>query len=337
MADQFPLGLDLEKLSSQPLTLEMCQNIVSALQKAIYQDNPINSFSPLRPAERKVNEHGHQMITEIPYGTRYMNSFLDITYPEASLPEGGQGQKHPTFFFAHGGGFFGGSKSMGDPMGAGGAPFYEKIVEAGYTLVNVDYVLTPEGHFPDPLVQFSEAIDFCLDHAEEYGLDMSRVIIGGSSAGAVLTTQYGCLLANPSYREALGIRPRLDPGAVKCLVVDDAPFRPERFNWALKVMMANYLGTVDFSSQGQSLNAYEYFHPAMAPCFFTAGPKDGFPEDMKACHERLQELGAQSELFLPEGDLPHGYLNLYTQEPEAAACVQRIIAFMDRHTKKAQS
>ena len=327
MAQLFP-GLDLEKLSKEPLTLEVCEGIVAALQKAIYQDNPFNSFSPLLPAEKKVNAQGHLMITEIPYGERYMNSYLDITYPEAR-----QGEKHPTFFFAHGGGFFGGSKGLGDPMGAGGAPFYEKIVEAGYTLVNVDYVLTPEGHFPDPLVQLNQAVSFCMDHAEEYSLDMSRVVIGGSSAGAVLTAQYGCLLANPSYREILGIHPAITPEAVRCLIVDDAPFRPEQFNWALQVMMANYLGTLDFASKGKALNAYEYFHPSMAPCFFTAGPKDGFPEDMKACHERLFELGVESELFIPEGNLPHGYLNLYAKEPEANECVQKIIAFMDRHAK----
>ena len=61
---------------------------------------------------------------------------------------------------------------------------FEDIVTAGYNFVNVDYVLTPEGYFPDQLMQLTEAIDFCADNAEEYGLDMTNVVVMGSSAGA---------------------------------------------------------------------------------------------------------------------------------------------------------
>ena len=98
-------------------------------------------------------------------------------------------------------------------------------MKAGYNFVNVDYGLTPEGHFPDQLMQLTEAIDFCADHAEEYGLDMTNVVVFGSSAGAILTGQYGALLANPAYREKLGIHPKISSDCIKCLIVDDAPFR----------------------------------------------------------------------------------------------------------------
>ena len=74
---------------------------------------------------------------------RFMNSYLDITYPNEDTSV-----KRPTFYTR--GGFFG-SKTMGDPMAAGDDSnfLFEDIVKAGYNFVNMDYVLTPEGHFPD--------------------------------------------------------------------------------------------------------------------------------------------------------------------------------------------
>lgn len=196
------------------------------------------------------------------------------------------------------------------------------------------YVLTPEGHFPDQLLQLTEAIDFCAEHAEEYGLDMTNVVVFGSSAGAILTGQYGALLANPDYRAALQITPNIDPDCIRCLVVDDAPFRTECFNWKMKAMMGNFLQTVDMKSrQAQLFNAYAWFNQQMKPCFFDAGPKDGFPEDMQACADKLTELGVQNELYIPENkELPHGFLNLARTDEQAAEVEQRLIYFMKRAT-----
>ena len=332
MAENIPGGLDLQALQKLPLSVKLCETIISAIQKGIYKESVFNSHEPMRPAKRAVKENGQLMVTEIRYGTRFMNSYLDITYPNEDTTA-----KRPTVFYTHGGGFFGGSKTMGDPMAAGDdANFmFEDIVKAGFNFVNVDYVLTPEGHFPDQLMQLTEAIDFCAEHAEEYGLDMTNVVVMGSSAGAILTGQYGALLANPEYREKLGIHPKISPTYIKCLVVDDAPFRPEKFNWALKAMMGNFLQTTDMCSERATLfNAYAWFNGSMKPCFFDAGPKDGFPEDMQACGDKLTELGVENEVYIPENkELPHGFLNLARTDAEAAEGERRIIAFMNQHTK----
>jgi len=332
MADNIPGGLDLNALQKLPLSVKLCEKIIGSIQNALYKGAAFNSFEPMRPAKRAVKENGQLMVTEIRYGTRFMNSYLDITYPNEDTTV-----KRPTVFYTHGGGFFGGSKTMGDPMAAGDdANFmFEDIVKAGYNFVNVDYVLTPEGHFPDQLMQLAEAIDFCAEHAEEYGLDMTNVVVMGSSAGAILTGQYGTLLANPAYREKLGIHPKISSDCIKCLIVDDAPFRPEKFNWALKAMMGNFLQTTDMCSERATLfNAYAWFNGSMKPCFFDAGPKDGFPEDMQACGDKLTALGVENEVYIPQNkELPHGFLNLARTDEEAAEGERRIIAFMDRYTK----
>ncbi len=325
-------GMNLETLEKLPLTLEISETIIGAIQNAIYKGKTINSFEPMQEPRKAVKANGQYVVTEIRYGTRFMNSYLDITYPT----EDTQVQR-PTVIYTHGGGFFSGSKSMGDPLAAGDSAnaVFEEIVSAGYNFVNVDYVLLPEGHFPDQLMQLTEAIDFLSEHAVEYGLDMENIVVMGSSAGAILTGQYGALLASPDYRELLGIEPKISPDAIRCLVIDDCPFQPKEFNWKMKVMTGAYLGTVDMDGEiARKTNAYAFFNRELKPTFFDAGPKDGFPEDMTACGALLTSLGVENEVFIPQNrELPHGFLNLIRVDAEAAEAVRRIIAFMDRHTK----
>lgn len=333
MADNgIPGGFDLSMLEKLPLTVGLSEKIIGGIQLAMYRGAPFNSFKPFREPVRAVKSNGQYMVTEIKYSDRFMNSYLDITYPTEDTSV-----KRPTVIYTHGGGFFGGSKTMGDPLAAGDdANFmFEDIVSAGFNFVNVDYVLTPVGHFPDQLRQLTEAIDFLTDHAEEYGLDMTNVAVMGSSAGAILTGQYGTLLANPEYRERLGIYPKIQPESIKCLVIDDAPFITENFNWKMRAMMGNFLQTVDMKSDtALSSNACAFFNEKLPPCFFDAGPKDGFPEDMRACAEKLTYLGVENELYIPENkELPHGFLNLARSDAEAAEGERRLIAFIERHTK----
>lgn len=331
MAEDSILGkVDLAALSKLPLTVEMCGKIVSAIQMGMYKGATFNSFLPFHEPKRAVKKNGQLMMTEIKYGTRFMNSYLDITYPTSDTS-----LRRPTVIYTHGGGFFGGSKTMGDPMAAGDdANFlFEDIVNAGYNFVNVDYVLTPDGHFPDQLIQLVEAIDFLSAHATEYGLDMTNVAVMGSSAGAILTGQYGALLSNSVYRDRLGIKPKIPAEYIKCLVIDDAPFRTENYNWALRAMIGNLLKTVDMKSDtAESFNAYAFFTDKMPPCFFDAGPKDGFPEDMRACGEKLTALGVANEVYIPTEDLPHGFLNLARTNKQAREGEERLIAFINRYT-----
>lgn len=224
---------------------------------------------------------------------------------------------------------------MSDPLAAGDpASFlFDEIVSSGCNFVNVDYALTPAAHFPVPLIQLTQAINFLATHAGEYGLDMSNVVVMGSSAGAILTVQYGALLANPTYQDTLDIHPSLPSQAIKALVVDDGSFLPENFNWKMKVMMGNYMQTLDTESEiVRKYNATLWFNQQMAPAFFDAGTIDGFPDDMGFCGKRLTELGVENEVYIPKGQLPHGFLNLAQENEEAAEGVRRIVAFIKKYT-----
>ena len=99
----------------------------------------------------------------------------------------------------------------------------------------------PEYHFPDPLIQANEAFRFLTEHSEEYHLDMNRVVIMGSSAGAIMTSQLGSVITNPEYAGILGISPVLKPEQIEAVVLDDAPLAYDKFSLGTKILVGNYV------------------------------------------------------------------------------------------------
>ena len=220
------------------ILLTHTQIIVGSIQKlSAGTVNTINSYEPLGEPMEGVKDNGQYIITEIRYSDEYPNSFLDITYPDENREI-----SRPTLIYFHGGGFFGGSKNVGDPLAGGDATaLLDDICAEGFNIVNIDYVLVPEYHFPAPLVQVNEAFGFLIEHADEYHLDMDRVVIMGSSAGAIMTSQLGSIITDPDYASVLGITPAMKPEQVKAVVLDDAPLDYEHFSLGTKVLVGNYV------------------------------------------------------------------------------------------------
>ena len=101
----------------------------------MYQDSKPNSFEPIYTPGEGVKADGQYKINDIAYGTEYPNSFLDITYPDSDREV-----DRPTLFYFHGGGFFGGSKNMGDPMAVSDSTaLIDDLCAQGYNIVNVYY------------------------------------------------------------------------------------------------------------------------------------------------------------------------------------------------------
>ena len=213
------------------------QIVVGMIQKGIYGDSSPNSFEPLNTPGKGVTAIGQYKLNDIAYGTEYPNSFLDITYPDSNTEI-----DRPTLFYFHGGGFFCGSKNMGDPMAANEATaLLDDLCAQGYNLVNVDYALVPDYLFPVPLIQMNEAIHFIAEHKDEYHINMDNVILMGSSAGAIMTAQYGTILSNPEYAALLDIEPALNPEQVAAVVIDDAPIDYRNMALGCKMQVGNYV------------------------------------------------------------------------------------------------
>jgi acetyl esterase len=86
----------------------------------------------------------------------------------------------PCHLYLHGGGFWLGTLDQSDSACRGISTDAECVV------VSVDYRLAPEHKFPAAPEDSYAALLWVVDHAHELGIDMSRLSVGGGSAGGNL-------------------------------------------------------------------------------------------------------------------------------------------------------
>src|SRR5258706_11260800 len=83
--------------------------------------------------------------------------------------------------YMHGGGFITGAAEIND------ATCVQLAEEHGVLVVSVDYRLAPENPFPGPVEDCYAALTWVMKQASSLGVDPSRVILMGPSAGGGLT------------------------------------------------------------------------------------------------------------------------------------------------------
>lgn len=309
------------------------QLIVGTIQKVMYKEDSPNSFRPLYNPVDGLKENGQYLKSEIAYSKEYPNSFLDIIYPDANIEA-----DRPTLFYFHGGGFFGGSKNMGDPLASSQSTYLiDDIVSKGYNVVNVDYALVPDYHFPTPVIQMNQAIAYIKEHAGEYHLNMEKVVLMGSSAGAIMVSQYGSILANNDYAQLLNIKPSIARENVKALVIDDAPLDYANFSLGTKILVGNYVSETIYLSEAE-INAYNpIFHANKDyPASFLLGSE--YRTDMVSLNKSLKQAGVENELVDPlaeEGiEKPHGFVANLRNDPVSAKAFERMMKFLEERTKE---
>ena len=308
--------------------LSHTQLIVGMIQKlSAGTVNTSNSYEPLGQPMEGLKDNGQYVITEIRYSENYPNSYLDITYPNKD-----KDPSNPTLIYFHGGGYFGGSKNVGDPLaGSDATALLDDICSEGFNLVNIDYVLVPEYHFPDPLIQANEAFRFLIENSEKYSLDMDNVVIMGSSAGAIIASQLGSIITNPDYAETLGISPALKPREVKAVVIDDAPLVYDEFTLETKLLIGNYVKGSIFLSK-DDLKRYNniLWVDSSYPSAVLLGSE--YYTDMRHLDKALSDAGVDHELVDPLMErnmvMQHCFVGLERVDDVAKDAFDRMIRFI---------
>lgn len=308
------------------------QIVVGLIQKATYGNKPFNSYEPYYEPINGLKENGQYLISEIKYDTEYPNSYLDITYPDGDLTA-----DCPTLIYFHGGGFFAGSKNMGDPLAASEATaLLDDICAQGYNIVNVDYALVPAAHFPVPLIQANRAFAYLLAHQDEYHLDMDNIVIMGSSAGAIISSQMGSIVTNPEYADLLGITPALTPEQVKAVVLDDAPLDYNHFDLATKMLVGNYVKGSIYLNKDE-IKRYNNIGSLTAnyPAAVLLGSE--YRNDMNVMHKELDSLGCEHILVDPYAERgvqkPHCFVAEERVDEIAKDAFDRMMDFINNKTK----
>ena len=115
-------------------------------------------------------------VADLPYATvNGIELKLDLYRP-------GENARPGIIVWVHGGAWRGGSKKD-MPLGS--------LVSAGYVVASVDYRLSPQAPFPAQVHDIKAAIRFLRAKQRDYGIDASRVVIAGASAGGHLAALVG--------------------------------------------------------------------------------------------------------------------------------------------------
>jgi len=305
------------------------RNMVMAQQG---RKRPPNSFDPESETQSRVRSDGVRYVNDIRYGTQYPNSYLDLWYPDDDTSV-----KRPVIVYFHGGGFIFGDKMTGDPMAVsseeGGSVFVELLKE-DVNIVSAAYAFAPEYRCPTQLHQVNEVLGFLNKNHDMYGLDMSRVILMGGSAGAVLISVYGLILSDADYAAKMGILPLIAKEQIKALVIDEAPLNVTEFHGNMAKLFMTWIGDEDMSVSDMAhlLEIPKHIKGSYPPSFIIGSNiEHWFEESAKELHDVLELYGVENVLYSPDQSidkLEHGYLNRFATNQCAKECLDKMLVFI---------
>ncbi|WP_143546845.1 alpha/beta hydrolase [Rhodococcus sp. 06-235-1A] len=288
--------------------------VVRALQD--FADS--NSFESRTPMSTTIFA-GAGLTSDIEYGSTLPNSYLDVY-----IADNDRSVSRPTYVMVHGGGWVAGDKADGDPGSSTGSPYFAAgagpVLGAGYNLVSVNYAFAPEYRFPTQTRQLGEALQFLNANSDRYGLDMSRIVLAGSSAGGQIVGSYANVQTNPEYARAVGIEPTIDRSALKAMVFDSAlldvgragtPQSPSPSNgFGYELGARSYLDTTDAESLALA-NVVDHATSDFPPSFIADGNTGTFPDQAAELSATLDRVGVENRLNLysrNEATLDHAFM-----------------------------
>ncbi|MGH1550539.1 alpha/beta hydrolase [Leifsonia poae] len=249
----------------------------------------------------------------------------------------------PTVVWVHGGAWLSGSSWDVEP--------YLRILAAeGFTTVGLNYTLAPEAAYPTAIRQLNDALAHLVAHADEYGIDPSRIVLAGDSAGAQLASQLAVLATNAEYADLVGIAPAVGGDQLAGVVLNCGVYDLDALadltgllGWGFKTAMWAYAGTKDWSDSpaGRTMSTLEFVTADFPPAYVSGGNGDGLTATQSVpLAAALRAAGVDvTELFWPvdhEPALPHEY-QFHLRFPEAREALSATVAFLRERTSQADT
>ncbi|EKO3390369.1 alpha/beta hydrolase [Vibrio fluvialis] len=104
--------------------------------------------------------------------------------------------RYPLLVWVHGGAWKRGSK---DAIPEKNPLLLQSVLNEGYALASVDYRLSGEAIFPQPVQDINDALNYLYDNAEKLGIKADNLVMMGRSAGGHLAGFIGA--TNSAYNQ----------------------------------------------------------------------------------------------------------------------------------------
>jgi len=265
----------------------------------------------------------------------------DIAYGSAPeerldiyLPPGGAQPRKPTIVWIHGGAFVAGDRQDV-------APYLKVLAGRGYPAVAIGYTRAPTAQYPGPVLQVNAALGFLQREGPRLGLDPQRIVLAGDSAGAHIAAQLTTGLTGPDYAALIGLKPAIEPAALKGTVLFCGLFDPTALDLTgplgtfLRAALFGYFGTANPLDSERITQAAipRYVTEAFPPSFVSVGNGDPLAPQSVVMAQALRDRGVRVDaLFFPpehEPRLQHEYQFDLDSSPGREA-LERLTAFLNR-------
>ncbi|MEM5516269.1 alpha/beta hydrolase [Henriciella sp. AS95] len=168
---------------SQTQTDDLEPEVRTFVEDIVSRSVELTAGQPVDPRRRR--EVAELVRASWADGGPAMASVRELKFPQSArtmrlyIPEGGAGEG--TLLYIHGGGWMLFSLDTHDRL------MREYADAAGCAVVGLDYSLAPENPFPKALDEIIECVIWLRESGQEYGLNTTKLLIGGDSAGGNLT------------------------------------------------------------------------------------------------------------------------------------------------------
>ncbi|MFJ8745164.1 alpha/beta hydrolase [Embleya sp. NPDC127516] len=235
----------------------------------------------------------------------------DVTLVSAR-PAGIEGPL-PLLYYMHGGGMIMGNAWSVLPQLLG-----EWALPLGLAVVSVEYPLAPRARYLAPVEDCHAGFVWATAHAAELGIDASRVVIGGKSAGGGLAAALALLnrdRGGPTPIGQLLLCPMLDDradtfSAHQMAGIDTWDRTSNVTAW--QALLGDRYGAADLSPYAAPARATDL--SGLPPAYIEVGSAETFRDEDVAYANAIWQAGGQAELHVWPGAF-HGF---DTFVPEAA-------------------
>ena len=135
---------------------------------------------------------------DLVYPSKYPANKFDLYLPK----DADKAQPLPLVVWIHGGGFIAGEKE-------GTENVMTCLAAAGYAAVSLDYPVAPEHRYPAAIKAIDAFFAFLPKLSDRFPVDLTRIVLGGDSAGAQLAAQFAAKETNAELRARMCLPRRL--------------------------------------------------------------------------------------------------------------------------------
>lgn len=240
----------------------------------------------------------------------------------------------PVIFDIHGGGWYYGDKELN-------AYFCRSLVREGFAVVDVSYRVAPEADIFDQIHDVCLAMDFVLDHSDEYGLDAENFFAVGDSAGGHICALVSNIATDPALKDRFGVTPRITPRASALICpalepLDIAPL-PKR---CMKFYFEPVFGKDYLKNDVRSLISFKnVLNKDMCPTVFISAKGDFLKKQTREGYQLAISKGVPAEfVFLnkptdPKHKLAHVFNVLNWDWQESEYVNKAMCDFFKKHAK----